>query len=44
MRSKLFVPGARPELFAKVIDHSTMLPFNQWKGIPGWFVGAAYKF
>ncbi len=31
-----------PEWFSKIVDHSVILPFNQWKGRPGWFVGGSY--
>ncbi len=34
--------NAGPQLFATIIRSSVILPFNQWKGIPGWFIGAAY--
>lgn len=34
--------NAGPEWFSAVVRGSTVLPFNQWKGEPGWFVGGAY--
>jgi len=36
--------NAGPEWFSAVVRNSTLLPFDQWKGVPGWFVGGAYKF
>ncbi len=36
--------NAGPEWFSTVIRGGTMLPFDQWKGTPGWFIGGAYKF
>lgn len=36
--------NAGPEWSSTVIRNSTFLPINQWRLVPGWFVGAAYKF
>lgn len=34
--------NAGPEWFSTVVRDSTILPFDQWKGRPGWFIGGAY--
>lgn len=34
--------NAGPEWFATVVRNSTLLPLDQWKGRPGWFVGGSY--
>lgn len=34
--------NAGPQWFSTIVREGTILPFNQWKGIPGWFAGAAY--
>jgi hypothetical protein len=34
--------NAGPEWFCKVVSNSVLLPFDQWKGTPGWFIGGSY--